>query len=477
MKKLLLLPLCIISLYNFAQSVSGDWEGQLTVQGTILPIIFHIKDSTGILSATFDSPKQVAYGLPCSDVTVKDDSLLIGMKMLNGKYTGLLHSNRRRVTGTWYQGDLSLPLDLKKIKDSATPKTFNRPQTPKAPFPYFSEEVTYSNSDGSIRFGGTLTRPLDKVLKKYPSVILITGSGQQDRDETLFEHKPFAVIADHFTKNGFAVLRVDDRGVGKTTGKFSKSTSADFADDVAAGIQFLKTHINIDTTRIGLLGHSEGGMIAPIVAARRTDVKFIVLLAAPGVPIIDLMATQAVDVAAASGVAKSDMGTYGTLYKNLVTTVINEEDTAVAFVKAMGVLDYWRKSTPAATVENTTGISNDATAATFADAFVKQMIEPWFNYFMHFKPADYLSQVKCPVLALNGAGDIQVAAEPNIQAIKNILEKKALPHFEAVIVPGLNHLFQHCNSCSVDEYMTIEETIAPEVLQHITKWMQQVTVK
>ena len=270
MKKILLFTSTLLSFcFLKAQPITGNWEGVLNVQGTELPIIFHIKkDSANLFSATFDSPNQKAFNLPCSGVEQKQDSLVIYIKMINGKYEGLMSSDKKTVTGKWFQGTISLQLDLKKTSDVVVTKEIKRPQTPKPPFIYNSEEVTYSNADKSVQFGGTLTYPKEKVVKKYPVVLLITGSGQQDRDETIFDHKSFAVIADYLTKNGIAVLRVDDRGKGKTTGNFGTSTSENFAADAEAGINYLKTLRNVDPNNIGIIGHSEGGMIAPMVAAK-----------------------------------------------------------------------------------------------------------------------------------------------------------------------------------------------------------------
>jgi len=270
MKKIFTLLFASVTfLIVHSQSISGNWEGSLSVQGTTIPIVFHIKiDSSNNLTATFDSPKQNAYNLPCSEVIANGDSLVLMMKMLNGKYEGLLSADKKNLSGQWFQGGSKLPLDLKKTSDVATAKEFKRPQTPKPPFTYQPEDVLYFNADKSIQFAATFTYPAKTADKKYPAVILLTGSGQQDRDETIFEHKSFAVIADYLTRQGIAVLRVDDRGKGKTTGDFAKSTSADFALDAEAGINYLKSRSETDTFNLGIIGHSEGGMIAPIVAAK-----------------------------------------------------------------------------------------------------------------------------------------------------------------------------------------------------------------
>ena len=482
MKKIFIL---LITSQNFliatGQSITGSWEGTLNIQGTEIPIVFHIKkDSADKLSATFDSPKQQAYNLACSGVITNGDSLVLQMKMINGKYEGLLSKNRETLSGQWFQGGASLPLDMKKTSDIVISKEIKRPQTPKPPFNYLSEDVEYFNADKSIHFGATFTVPKPdpniRYIKApaYPAVILITGSGKQDRDETLFGHKPFAVIADYLTSQGIAVLRVDDRGVGKTTGDFSKSTTEDFAKDVEAGIDYLKSRTDVDISKIGLAGHSEGGIIAPMVAAKRKDIKFIVLLAAPGIKIAELMEQQSFDVSVAAGIPENELQLYKPLYRNLVAVAIGEKDMAVASKKASDIFIDWQNKTPEQAVKNTTGVTDEKSRTEFITGFVTQMKQPWFNYFMKFNPADYLQKVRCAVLALNGEKDVQVAAVPNLKAIDKILADNHVSNFKTQSLPGLNHLFQHCKSCTVAEYGEIEETFSPEALQIITAWIKKI---
>lgn len=479
MKKIFtLLFVSITFLTGHSQSITGNWEGVLSVQGTELPIVFHIKkDSSNKFTATFDSPKQQAYNLPCNDVIIKGDSLVLIMKMINGKYEGLLNTDKKNLSGKWFQGGGNLPLDLKKTSDIATTKEFKRPQTPRPPFSYQLEEVLYFNADKSIQFGATFTYPLKNTAQKFPAVLLVTGSGQQDRDETIFEHKSFAVIADYLTRQGIAVLRVDDRGKGKTTGNFSKSTSADFALDAEAGINYLKSRSETDTINMGIIGHSEGGMIAPIVAAKRKDIKFIILLAGPCIPIINLMETQSIDVAAASGVPAKELELYRPLYRNMAASIIHEKDGPTAEKNATVIFNNWQIKNTAEAVKNTTGVTDEKSKAAYINSFVSQLQQPWMNYFMQFNPADYLSKVHCAVLALNGEKDIQVAAAPNLAAIKKILTANNNRNFKTQALPGLNHLFQHCNKCSAAEYGELEESFAPEVLQIMNDWIKGVVKK
>lgn len=222
---------CICS---FGQSITGTWRSSLGIQGNQLPVIFHIvKDSTNKLAAKFDSPSQRAFNLPCSEVIIKDDSVIFMIALIKGKYAGLLNKDKKQITGLWFQGAGSLPLTINKTSETVAEQ--KRPQTPKPPFGYHADDVEYFNNGKSIKYGVTLTYPNENPAKPnqtYPAVILITGSGQQDRDETIFGRKPFAVIADYLTKRGFAMLRVDDRNIGKSTGNFDTSTTLDFVKDV-----------------------------------------------------------------------------------------------------------------------------------------------------------------------------------------------------------------------------------------------------
>ncbi len=483
MKKLLIITAAVLSSSMLkAQPITGNWEGALDANGTELTVVFHIaKDSTGKLIGSFDSPRQMAYGLKCSSISLAGDSVFIEMKAFGAKYSGLLGTDKKTMTGNWWQGGMTLPLELVKSGDVAIVQEMKRPQTPKPPFTYHTEEVSYNNADNSVQFGGTFTRPsmwADKVKDmKYPVAILITGSGQQDRDETLFEHKPFAVIADHLAKQGIATLRVDDREKGKTTGRFMISTTLDFAKDVEAGIEYIKTRKDVDLKNIGLIGHSEGGMIAPMVASKRKEVKFIVLLAGPGVPIVELMEQQTTDVAISAGMAKDEMEKFRQVYKPIMLTAFNETDTTIAAKKIIALFTTWQNNTDSVTVKNTTGVTDQESLTAFARGVVKQVKQPWFKYFLQFKPADYLSNVRCAVLALNGEKDLQVAAAPNLEAIRAIMAEKMVRTFKVQQLPGLNHLFQRCKTCTMEEYAQLEETFAPEALNIISSWIKEVVAK
>lgn len=462
-----------------AQSLNGNWEGELNANGKKIPVVFHIStDKEGKYSATFDSPSQQAFNLACGDVIVHSDSVVVLMPVVNGKYNGILNAEGKQLNGKWYQGGLSMPLDLVRTGEATVAKKVIRPQDPVPPFPYKSEDLIYYNADRSIRYGATFTVPLPDPNVEYfrapvyPTVLLITGSGMQDRDESLMNHRPFAVIADYFSRRGIAVLRVDDRGMGKSTGNFTKATSADFANDVEAGINYLKTRTDVDSTQLGLLGHSEGGMIAPMVASRRPDVKFIILLAGPGVKITELMEQQVVDVSLAEGVSKKNMEEYRLLYRDLLKCILAEKDTNTAREKAMVLFNEWKKDRNKKLVRQTTGVTDEESQVKYINELMRPLKGVWFDYFLRFDPEIYLDKVKCPVLALNGGNDIQVAPKPNLAGIQSALTKGGNTRFTIREMPGLNHLFQHCKKCTVAEYGELEETFSPEVLDIIAGWIK-----
>ena len=472
-----------LSAFGFGQEITGNWEGNLNVQGSEIPIVFHIsKDSSGKLTATFDSPKQKAFNLTCNQVAINGDSVILYMNIIKGKYAATLQAGNKQMNGSWFQGPGSLPLNVTKTSDIVSTRMVKRPQTPKAPYPYLSENVAYNNTNKNIRFGATFTAPIPDPNTQYaktpvyPTVILITGSGKQDRDETIFDHKPFAVIADYLTRHGIAVLRVDDRDMGSTTGDFNTATTADFAKDVEAGIAYLKTRKEVDTTHMGLIGHSEGGIIAPMLASSRKDIKFIVMLAGPGVKITELMEQQAVDVLAKSDLPSTALDKYRILYRNMVTTILHSKDNTIAMKESAKVFTAWQKGLDSTMLLNITGVSDQKSMNEFIRGFVMQLHSPWFNYFMRINPASYLSKVQCPVLALNGEKDIQVAATPNLAAIKNALKNNSSKKVVIREMKDLNHLFQHCKTCSVPEYDELEESFSPEVLEIIANWINS-TVK
>lgn len=438
----------------------GNWSGMIELPTAKLEMIFKIsEDESGKLISKLDVPAQGARDLAVAETKFTGDSLMLNVAVIFGKYEGKFTSGTI-IEGIWKQSGMTFPLVLKKTEIVTEMK---RPQTPVPPFPYKSEDVQYLNPVSGLKLAGTLTLPQDE--KKCPAVILISGSGAQDRDETIFGHKPFAVIADYLTRNGIAVLRVDDRGVGGSEGNTMEATSEDFAGDVMAGIEFLKSRNEIDEQKIGLIGHSEGGLIAPLVAVKSGDVAFIILLAGPGINGREILLAQAELINRASGVSEEQIKQNRSLQKAIFDILLNETDSARQIDRLQRA--YTNGMYPMMSEEQRRAI----------DARVAAVNNPWFRFFLTYDPNETLKKVKCPVLALNGEKDLQVPPNENLEAIEKALKEGGNPNFKTMELPGLNHLFQHCETGLVKEYAEIEETFATEVLEIMHNWIRNSALK
>lgn len=469
----------VFTFFSYCQSFVGDWEGTLKANQRSIDIVFHIKsDSKGAYLAFLDVPVQKAFNVAASEVVVEGDSIVIIIKAVSLRFVGMLRDNKN-MNGNWKQAGMTIQVPMKRTGNGTNEKTFKRPQVPQPPFPYKSEEVEFDNKDKSIHFGATFTIPssggrLNEAGKTiYPVVILITGSGKQDRDETMFEHKPFAIIADYLTKKGIAVLRMDDREMGKSTGDFMKSTTFDFVKDIEAGIDYLKGRQEVDILNIGLLGHSEGGLIAPILASKRDDIKFIVLMAAPGLKFTEIMEQQNVNVLVSQGISQKIIEDMKPMLRDLVNTIITAPDTSIARINSIKIFNAWQENQSRTVVKNTTGVTDEASMNNYIKKMVFNLNVPWNATIMKIDPSIYLGALKCSVLAINGEKDIQVDAKTNLVAIEKYLKKSSSKDIEVKSFKGLNHLFQHCKKCTFEEYLDIEETIAPEVLEFIGNWISE----
>ena len=442
-------------VFSLAQDYNGTWKGDLDVMGQKLPLVFHIAQQSGAYSSTIDSPMQGALGIKMDKTEVDDKGISITNTSMNMVFKGRIQDGTLK--GDFIQNGLTLPLVLSKTTEEAT--VLNRPQTPTPPFDYTTEDFTIKNEVEGNVLAGTLVIPKN-YKKTSPVVVMITGSGAQNRDEQLFGHKPFLVIADDLAKKGIASFRMDDRGVGGSEKGKDGATSADFATDISSAVDDLAAH---GFKTIGLLGHSEGGMIAPMVANMNKKVKYMVLLAAPGIPISDLMVIQNDNMGRLAGLPDD------VLKKN---KKINEE--IYAYVKNykgqhldQDIRGYMEKE-----LKSSDGMkmTDDEIQKLIQDE-VKVLTNPWYVYFLKFNPEEYLSKVKIPVLALNGSLDMQVSARENLEGIRKSLAKAGDRYFEVVEMPGLNHLFQTAKTGSPSEYGQIEQTIAPEVLKKISEWI------
>jgi hypothetical protein len=441
----------VVSAQPPAVPVAGSWEGAIDAMGTRLRIgVAVTRQPDGTLTATMDSPDQGAYGLPLSGVTFAGGVFRFVLKAANGSFEGKLNDAGSEIAGTWQQALVVLPLTLKKVDKLSRP---GRPQEPKPPFPYRSEDVTVANAAANVKLAGTLTLP--DGPGPFPAVVFITGSGPQNRDEELLGHKPFLVLADYLTRRGIAVLRYDDRGIGTSTGDFGAATSEDFAGDALAAWAVLRERKEIDPRRIGLLGHSEGALIAPMLAARTPGIAFVVMLAGPGVSGEQIMLKQGALIMKANGAPDEAIAANIDLQKQ-VFTILREE------------------TVPARIVERLSAIPVPGPKEASA-ALVKQSSSPWLRYFALYDPAPALEKVTCPVLAMGGELDLQVPVDQNLPVIEAALKKGGNKDYSVIRLPGLNHLFQTCKKGTPGEYVQIEETMSPVALDTIATWVRKRT--
>jgi len=452
------------------EEIEGLWLGTLKVQGGMeIRLLFNISTSSdGSVNVTMDSIDQGAKGIPVDLITYKDGNLHLGIKSISGTFDGTLKEDGNTIEGEWKQSGLSFPLVLSRINE--TPDT-RREQDPVKPYPYSEEEVSYENEEAGIKLAGTLTIP--KSEGPFPAVILISGSGQQNRDEEILGHRPFLVLSDYLTRRGIAVLRVDDRGAGGSTGNFSQATTEDFAGDVVAGIEYLKSREEIDTARIGLIGHSEGGLIAPIVAVESPDVAFIVMMAGPGITGEEILYLQSDLISRAEGVDNETIARNEALMKSIYSVVKEEQNDTLAAEKLQKlILDEMENMSEEE--QKSSGYSEAALEAQ-VNAQVQNLISPWMRFFLTYDPAPTLMKVKCPVLAINGEKDLQVPPEENLQAIEEALKAGGNRDYTVKELPGLNHLFQTAETGSPSEYARINETISPAALELIGDWVSEHT--
>jgi len=437
----------------------GHWQGML--QGK-LRLAFHFeRTADGRFRGTMDSPDQGAIGLALDSVTFTRDSLGCELRMVRGRYDGRLNATGDSLIGIWRQNGAALPLSLAR---TAAAPIVRRPQEPHPPYPYDTLAVAYTNPRAKwIQLEGTLTLPRGKG--PFPCALLITGSGPEDRDETIFGHRPFKVLADHLTRNGIAVLRVDDRGVGGTTGSVRGATSEDFASDVLAGVEFLSTRAEVDKRRIGLIGHSEGGMIAPLVATRSKDVAFVVLLAGPGVRGDSLMLLQSLAARRTLGVSEANLAREAEVLRRLARATRTGDSVGVVRT-TRELVKVQVESVP----ESQRG--NAAERDALATSAARTLWDPWMRFFMAYDPVPVLRQVRVPVLALNGSRDFQVTPRVNLGGIEAALKAGGNRDFSVQELPGLNHLFQTCTMCTMGEYGELEETFAPSALKIVSDWIR-----
>ncbi|MBL4941823.1 MAG: alpha/beta fold hydrolase [Colwellia sp.] len=566
--KVILIPLVLMINPVYADDFPiGTWQGEMSVGGNKIPLIFHISlNNDNQPKAVMDSPAQGAKDIPVKKVSVDGNKVTLEVAVANATFEGMLEKNSTMIKGNWQQSGQTFPLILVKMSDDITglwrgklqgastelsieismnsknetiaflspnggiskvvvaalktkqgqlsfevpaegvsymgrynkeaghiSGTFsqgereftlnflkvvgeeakqvklNRPQHPVKPYRYNVKEVIFQNKQAGIELAGTLTTP--KGTDSYPAVVLISGSGPQDRDQTFMGHKTFLVLADHLTKSGIAVLRFDDRGFAKSTGDFASASSVDFASDVNAAVQFLKQQANIDKTNIGLIGHSEGGLIAPMVASQSKDIAFITLMAGPGISGNEIAIAQIKTILSVNGLSEpaAEAGSNITRQLNL-TVKHNKQAKNLASQLTTTYQQAWL-----ALPKDIQAELKQVGGGKISQARINSLSSPWSRYFLSHQPKEYIAKLLIPVMALHGNKDVQMSASTNLQAIKQAL--KPSKHNLIIEMAGLNHLFQTANTGFMSEYATLSETIAPEVLKKITQWILKVTDK
>ena len=442
----------LLSTYCFAQTFQGTWQGDIKISNTGLKLVFQVTSDNNTWQAKMDSPNQGAFGIPVQSVAVKNDSIFIKDARMLIQYSGLLKGNE--ISGRFIQGNFSTELNLEKENSPILGP--NRPQTPQPPYSYKTEDVVIENVAEKVSLSGTLTLPNN--VKNPTLVILISGSGPQDRDETIFNHKPFAVIADYLTKNGYAVFRFDDRGTAKSTGNFLEATSFNFASDVDAIVNSMTTRRDVNTNKIGLLGHSEGGLIAGIVAANNPKIKFVISMAGPGVNGQDILLEQTYLIGKGANLTSQQLEQNKQINTALYQIILNENwnDFNESAIK---VITRYKELDP-------------SVATADIDDLIKKIVPKnikWFKTFLEINPSFYYNKLKIPVLAINGENDIQVSYMQNLPALQATFKNKKS---KTKSYSNLNHLFQTSKTQTIAEYNEIEETIAPIVLEDIVFWLK-----
>lgn len=465
MKNIIFTFIILLNLTLSAQELQGYWQGQLNneLQKINMQFAFSYDSSRSSYIAYLTIPQQMIIRLKINKISVADDSIKINISNFAAKYHGKIFDNDS-IIGNLYQSGMSLPLILYRISEVDT-FSFNRPQNPLPPFPYISKDVEFYNKKDKIKLAGTITIP--DSISKHPAVVLISGSGPQDRDESLAFHKPFALIADRLTKAGIVVLRYDDRGVAKSEGNFSIATTFDFADDAKAAINWLKNQPFVDKNNIGVIGHSEGGIIAFYLASKEKNLKFAIALAGVTIPCDQLIALQTKKMMQLYDMPTQITEAYYNFYLQALQIIKTETN------------DKWKNILDSLFNANFNNLDSSLLSKYNIDkSLINQLTfsynNIWLKTFINIDPSDYLKNLNCNTLALFGSKDVQVPAAENEEMFKQIaMCKKKSCVVESMTFEGLNHLFQHANTGSTEEYALIEETMSDDVLETIINWIQK----
>jgi len=448
--------LSIVSLYS--QDISGDWSGKAKRGDKEITFVFNIKKEGTTYSSVMNVPTFRISGLKPALTSFTNGKLTIDGSNLGMSYIASFNAELQQFEGSYKEGGIEMALNLKKGAVKIADQ--RRPQEPVKPYPYYEEEVVFPNKEANITLAGTLTLPSKSGT--FPVAILISGSGPQDRDETFMGHKPFLVLADHLTKQGIGVLRFDDRGQGASTGDFGRATTEDFSKDVLSAIAYLKTRKEVDKNNIGLIGHSEGGIIAPLAANNTNDVAFIVLLASTGISGAELSVMQSKTL---RQFPVKDEKAYEENARKAIAIVTSSKSEQE--IKTELTAHYNAFIRPILKDLNVPEKNINA----FIDNQVNTSIKPWSRYFLQYNPADEIEKLQIPVLSLNGSKDTQVNAKINQNGIRQALIKGGNKDYKIIELENLNHFFQECETGKMDEYRKIEQTFSPIALKEISSWV------
>lgn len=438
------------------QRIAGIWQG--TIEAVDLTIVVRVTEDGGALSATVDSPDQGSHGIPVDDARFDGKRFALRIDSLAASYSGVI-AEAGKLEGEWHQG-VAMDLDLAKVD---APIARVRPQTPRPPFPYADEDVTLPGGAPEVVLAGTLALPRSTA---FPTVVLVSGSGPQDRDETLFGHRPFLVLADYLSRHGVGVLRYDDRGVGASTGDFASAVISDFAADAAAAVAWLKRRAGIDPGRVGVIGHSEGGLVAARLAAGETALACAVMLAGPAVSGEALHQRQIRLVLEAGSTPLFD------------STIEKFADLQAALYEVARAPGNWAERRAqgerryAAALDGFNFLERTLLRLDAEDtALVDAIVSPWFLEFLNYDPRGHLLDAKAPILALYGELDLQVPPAQSAPVVQAVNAQTGA--IDVRVLPGLNHLFQTAQTGSLEEYARIEETMAPAALTAIGGWVAE----
>lgn len=454
MNKALIFLLAIVAsaITGVSQDISGVWNGEVSVRGNQLSIQFNIEKTENGYSSSMDIPQQGLTGANATSTEFSEGSLTLKFDMFGIRYEGKL-KDQNEFIGNLIQSERPAELNLRRGEI-----VLNRPQEPKEPFSYQSQEISFESKVDKINLKGTLTLPQTKG--KYPLVIIISGSGPQNRDGDMFGHKPYYVLADHLSEKGIAVLRFDERGAGESEGNFETSSLMDFMDDVESAVEFLLRDKNLNISSLGLMGHSIGGLIAPKLASENKSIDFVIMLAGPGVHGDELMLSQKAATERLMGFNEMQVAQGQNLMKGVYNEVTKSEMEGQELKKSLH--------------EYLIGLYGALIPLDQRNDLVNQVTTPEVSGLIRTKPYEYLSLLECPVLALNGSKDLQVTASANLSAIEASLENKGHKKNKILKLEGLNHLFQKCDTGSVNEYSIIEQTFSPDALEIISDWVLSV---